>query len=76
MNNKRRKSLKKVITKMEELLEELEAIKWEEEGAKDNLSASLQYSDKAEKMEAAIGNLENAIYSFQEGTEYLQDAAL
>lgn len=74
MNNKRRKAINKVISTMEELLAELEAIKWEEEEAKENLSPALQYSDKAERMAAALGNLENAIYSLDESIDFLQDA--
>lgn len=74
MNKKRRQAIDKVYAKLEELMEDLEAIKGEEEEARDNLPESLQESERGEAMGEAIDNLEEAINDIQEAIEYLQDA--
>lgn len=69
MNKQRRKAIDAVREKLEELLEELEAIKDEEQEAFDNLPESLQASERGEAMEEAIENLAYSIDYIEEITE-------
>lgn len=69
MNKQRRKAIDAVREKLEELLEELEAIKDEEQEAFDNLPESLQDSERGDKMTEAIENLEYTIDYIEEITE-------
>jgi len=67
MNAQRRKSIQQVIDilyKAQDIISEanweIDSIKDEEQEAYDNLPENLQYSEKGEKMEEAIDNLDNA----------------
>ena len=67
MNANRRRSISKVIEKLEqmdalkaELIEMIEEIKNDEEEAYENLPESLQETDRGEAMQEAIDNLDNA----------------
>lgn len=59
MNQERRNRLTKISTKLEELRQELEAVKDEEQGAFDNMPESLQGSAKGEVMENVVSELES-----------------
>lgn len=65
MNNTRRKTIKGIITKLEELeslkaeiQEELQGVLDEEQEAFDNLPESLQDSDRGEQMQECIDTLQ------------------
>lgn len=61
MNNARRKQIDAIISKMEESKSELENLLEEEQEAYDNMPDSLQDSERGEKAQEAISNLEDAI---------------
>ena len=74
MNAKRRAAIQRIIDKIEELRSDIEALRDEEQEAFDNLPESLQYSEKGERMEEAVSQLEYSDYSLQEAIDYLTEA--
>lgn len=74
MNNKRRKALDVLISKIEEIQVEIEEIKDEEQEAFDNLPESLQGADKGETMSTAIGKIEEAYSSLGDIIDCLDQA--
>ncbi len=67
MNAQRRKALRVIITKLEELdslrqeiLERLEEVKGEEQQALDNMPESLQESERGQQMQEYIDCMESA----------------
>lgn len=74
MNAKRRAAIQRIIDKIEELRSDIEALRDEEQEAFDNLPESLQYSEKGERMEEAVSQLEYSDNSFQEVIDYLTEA--
>lgn len=89
MNKARRKDIAKLIDKiqslqgdMELLLEELESIRDEEQEAFDNIPENMYGSERYEKAEMAVENLESAFDAFEEAKyamddimSYLEEAA-
>lgn len=75
MNKQRRKSIQEVMTKLEELKEQLDYILSDEQEAFDNLPESLQDSERGNAMSEAIDNLEYAMSSIEEVVEYLEEAS-
>lgn len=89
MNKERRKQIKKVIAKLDEiqsLLEEvrseIESIKDAEEEYRDNIPENMQSGERYERAEAACESLEEALSGFDNLEEpfweiqgYLKDAA-
>lgn len=61
MNRERRKALRQWNRKAEELKSELEGILWDEQDYYDNIPENLQFSERAEASEEAIGQMEDAI---------------
>lgn len=73
MNNDRRNRIRKLISQLEDIQNEIENILSEEQEAFDNMPEGFQESERGEKMQAAInyledieisdiiGNLENSI---------------
>lgn len=59
MNKNRRTRLTRIIAQLEELQQELEAVKVEEQDAFDKMPESLQGSDKGVAMENVVSELEN-----------------
>lgn len=66
MNAQRRKALRVIITKLEELdslrqeiLERLEEVKGEEQQALDNMPESLQESERGQQMQEYIDSMES-----------------
>lgn len=74
MNNPRRKRIDRVHELLEEQLEELNALRDEEEEAYDNLPESLQETERGEAMQEAIDNLDSAVSSIEEAIEALEAA--
>lgn len=60
MNRSRRNRIQKLISQLEAMSETLDEIYDEEEEAHGNLPESLQYSDRGEAMEEAMGQLDTA----------------
>lgn len=74
MNRQRRNRIELVMTKLDELREEIEALRDEEQEAFDNLPESLQEGERGEAMNEAIENLDSAAEGFGDIADYLSDA--
>lgn len=74
MNKSRRSRIDEIIQKIEDLTYDIDVLRDEEEESYYNLPESIQYSDRGEAMSEAIDNLESAISSLEEATEYLNEA--
>lgn len=74
MNNTRRKSIQKIFDRLEELMQEIEALQEEEQDAYDNMPESLQEGERGQAMQEAADNLEYAASSVQEALDYLEEA--
>lgn len=66
MNNTRRKSIQNVISRIEELKEDLETILDDEQEYLDNMPENLQESSRAETAQEAIDNMEMVVNSLDE----------
>ncbi|GHT57923.1 hypothetical protein FACS1894109_11090 [Spirochaetia bacterium] len=69
MNKNRRKQIDRVITHLEDALEELESIKSDEEEYHDNMPEGLRDSDKGYAADEAISNLDSAIENVQQAID-------
>lgn len=74
MNTKRRRSLIRLIKKLEGIKEELNQVSQEEQLALDNLPANVRQHGKADAMESVVDSLEQADSSLNEVITYLNDA--
>lgn len=75
MNKLRRKQVEDVNDTLAKLLEQLEALRDEEQEAYDNLPESLQDTERGDRMHDAIDFMESAIDSITEAMEYINEAA-
>lgn len=66
MNKTRRRDLQNIITKIDILKEELEALRDEEQDYMDNIPENLQGSERYEVAEEAVDNMDNALDAFDE----------
>jgi len=71
MNKSRRKWIADTIEKLEELKSDVESIRDEEEEYKDNMPENLSLSEKYEKAEEAVSDLEYAIEALADAIDYL-----
>ena len=74
MNKARRKSLQEILDKMDELRSMLETLKDEEEEYRDNIPENLWGSERYEKADEAVDNLDSALDSFDEIADYIESA--
>jgi hypothetical protein len=74
MNKARRGELQKALDKLAEVRDMVEQVKTDEEGAKDNLSESLQMGDKASAMDEACNGLEYALDQIDEAGSNIEQA--
>lgn len=74
MNNDRRARIQALIDKLEDIKEDIDSIKEEEQGYYDNMPESIQAGERGDKAQEAIDNLENALSSFDEISDYLEEA--
>ena len=74
MNTKRRRSLIRLIKKLEVIKEEMSQICQEEQLALDNLPANLRLHGKADAMKSVVDSLDDADYSLDDVITYLNDA--
>ena len=74
MNNTRRKAIQKIYDRLEELMQDIEALQEEEQECYDNLPESLQDGERGQAMQEAADNLEYAANSVQEALDYLEEA--
>ncbi len=82
MNIQRRKRISAIINdisvlseKMESILNDIEEVKDEEEEYLDNIPENLSGSERYEKAEGAVENLDDACCQMQESLDYLEDIA-
>lgn len=82
MNNARRKTISRILTRlteisevMESILSDIELVKDEEEECFDNIHENLQESDRYQAAEAAVDNLNNAYDLWQEAIESIEDVS-
>lgn len=74
MNAKGRKELHGYIDKLEEIKTCLETIQEDETEKLDNMPEGLQESERGEKIQNIIENLEAAVSSLEDAIDYLNDA--
>lgn len=74
MNNTRRKQIKNIISKLSDIKNEIDDIAVDEEDCLDNIPENLQESERYEKSEAALENLNDALDTVDELIEYLEEA--
>jgi hypothetical protein len=73
MNDERRKKLHLALDRLSEAETLLETAKDEEQDSFDNLSESLQQSERGQKMEEVIAALEEAINEIQAASGHIGD---
>ena len=73
MNKARRKQLEKVVEVLTAQMEELEAIKDEEQEAFDNLPESIQYGERGETMEENVDELDSIITDLENVIESINE---
>lgn len=73
MNNERRERIRKVISTLEDLNNEIQEILSEEQDAYDNMPESFQNGERGDAAQNAISNLESA--SLDDVISYLESAA-
>jgi hypothetical protein len=74
MNKDQRIKLENLVSKLQDIQEEVTNIKDEEQEKYDNLPEGLQASEKGEALESAIGNLEEAEANIDEVINGLESA--
>ncbi|MFV0419296.1 MAG: hypothetical protein ACK5KT_11270 [Dysgonomonas sp.] len=74
MNAQRRKQLENIISKLEELKNDIEMTRDAEQEAYDNLPEGLQVSFRGESIESAVGALDSAYDSIEDTINNLQEA--
>lgn len=74
MNNTRRKAIQNIIDKLDDLMQEIEALQEEEQEALDNMPESLQESERGQAMQEAVENLEYAASAAQDVLDYLNES--
>lgn len=74
MNRKRREKLKQAISLLDFVYEIIFQAAEEEQDCFDNLPENLQESDRGERMEEAISELENATEKIDEVKESVENA--
>ena len=74
MNNKRRKAIEIISTKLGELKEEVETLHGEEEETYDNMPEGLQGSERGEISQSAIDSLYDAADSLDSAIASLEGA--
>lgn len=74
MNKQRRNQLAEFISKIEEAKETLEILKDEEEEYRDNIPENLMTSEKYERAETAVLNMEEAVQVLEDVIDQIQEA--
>lgn len=73
MNANRRKEIQRAVDMLEEAKSILEYCRDEEQDALDNMPESLQESERGQKMEEYIDQLDNSISSVEESVEFAME---
>lgn len=75
MNKARRISITKIADSLQALKSDVESIRCEEQDAYDNLPESIQDGERGDRMQDAIGNLDDALTLIDEAVTSLMQAA-
>ena len=75
MNAARRKAINALLSQVEDLTAQVEALRDEEQEYFDNMPESFQGGEKGETSQAAIDNLENAFNALEGVRDDLEEAA-
>ena len=75
MNAQRRKELDQIWELVAEARDRLESVKDDEEDYKDNIPENLQGSERYERAEEVVYNLENALDELNSVLETIEEAA-
>ena len=75
MNNQKREKLKLARSFLSKASDIVSSVLDDEQDCLDNMPDNLQYSDKYEKMEAAISKLEDGLNNIEAAEECLEEAA-
>jgi hypothetical protein len=75
MNKARRISITKIADSLQALKSDVESIQSEEQDAYDNLPESIQDGERGDRMQEAIGNLDDALTLIDEAVTSLMQAA-
>ena len=75
MNANRRKQIQLITDELTNLMSQIETLKDEEQEAYDNMPEGIQHSDRGEKTQNAIDQIENAGQSITEAIDALNEAA-
>lgn len=74
MNNSRRKEIRRMIDKIEEVKETVEYLRDEEQEYLDNMPENLAYSSRAEVAQEAVDNIDCALDNLEEAISNLEEA--
>lgn len=75
MNNQKREKLKLARGFLSKASDIVSSVLDDEQDCLDNMPENLQYSDRYERMEAAISKLEDGLNSIEAAEECLEEAA-
>lgn len=73
MNKERRKSIERIVDKLNEIQADLTCVRNDEEEAYDNLPWGIQSSERGDAMHEAMDAMDDADGSLQEAIDYLMD---
>lgn len=73
MNKPRRKELQKALDMINDARDIIEAMKYEEQDAYDNLPEGIQDSERGEQMDENISDLEEVMDGLEEQASMLED---
>ena len=74
MNNIRRKALDKLVSRIQDIRDELESIKYEEEECYENIPEGLKESERAEASQEAASSMECAIDYLDSALDEIESA--
>lgn len=73
MNKDRRKSIERIVDKINEIKADLTWVRNDEEEAYDNLPEGIQSSERGDSMQEAIEAMDDADGALQEAVDYLEE---
>jgi len=74
MNAQRRKEIDNIISKLEDLKQDIVSMQDEEQGYFDNMPEGLQSSEKGEKAESAVDALDNSVSLINDAIDSLMES--
>lgn len=73
MNKDRRKSIERIVDKINEIKADLTGVRNDEEEAYDNLPEGIQSSERGDSMQEAIEAMDDADGALQDAVDYLEE---